>query len=145
MAGESWEKPTDFIFLFIIRVFFFMIRVDPSPVLFYFYFFIRSELVRVDPSWSDPDWRSELIRSDFCTCLNKTVSCKEIPFLEMSCTFVPIIIIHADLDFTRSRHKTMYPSRDKYWLRGKYFEIKYLTHSMLTLTWTNLPVNNLHA
>ena len=42
--------PTDFLFLFIIRVvFFFMIRVDPSPVLFYFYFFIRSELVRVDP------------------------------------------------------------------------------------------------
>ena len=33
-----------------------MIRVDPSPVLFYFYFLIRSELVRVDPS------RSELIR-----------------------------------------------------------------------------------
>ena len=32
-----------------------MIRVDPSPILFYFYFFIRSELirpglaVRVDP------------------------------------------------------------------------------------------------
>ena len=48
---------------------FFMIRVDPSPILFYFYFFIRSELVRVDPSWSDPNWRSELIRSDFCTCL----------------------------------------------------------------------------
>ena len=46
-----------------------MIRVDPSPILFYFNFFIRSELVRVDPSWSDPDWRSELIRSDFCTCL----------------------------------------------------------------------------
>ena len=46
-----------------------MNRVDPSPILFYFYFFIRSELVRVDPSWSDPDWRSELIRSDFCTCL----------------------------------------------------------------------------
>ena len=47
--------PTDFIFLFIIRVVFFMIRVDPSPILFYFYFFIRSELirpglaVRVDP------------------------------------------------------------------------------------------------
>ena len=61
--------PTDFIFLLIIRVFFFMIRVDPSPIIFYFYFFIRSELVRVDPSWSDPDWRSELIRSDFCTCL----------------------------------------------------------------------------
>ena len=63
--------PTDIIFLFIIRVVFFMIRVDPSPILFYFYFFIRSELVRVDPSWSDPDWRSELIRLDFCTCLNK--------------------------------------------------------------------------
>ena len=34
---------------------FFMIRVDPSPILFYFYFFIRTELirpglaVRVDP------------------------------------------------------------------------------------------------
>ena len=56
--------PTDFIFLFIVRVvfffiirvvFFFMTRVDPSPVLFYLYFFIRSELirpglaVRVDP------------------------------------------------------------------------------------------------
>ena len=63
--------PTDFIFLFIIRVVFFMIRVDPSPILFYFYFFIRSELVRVDPSWSDPDWRSELIRSDYWTCLAK--------------------------------------------------------------------------
>ena len=30
-----------------------MIRVDPSPILFIFYFFIRSELVRVDPSWSE--------------------------------------------------------------------------------------------
>ena len=29
----------------------------------------RSESIRVDPSWPDPDWRSELIRSDFCTCL----------------------------------------------------------------------------
>ena len=48
---------------------FLLLRVDPSPILFYFYFFIRSELVRVDPSWSDPDWRSELIWSDFCTCL----------------------------------------------------------------------------
>ena len=46
-----------------------MIRVDPSPILFYFYFFIWSEFVRVDPSWSGPDWRSELIRSNFCTCL----------------------------------------------------------------------------
>ena len=39
--------PTDFIYFFIIRVYFLMIRVDPSPILFYFYFFIRSELVRV--------------------------------------------------------------------------------------------------
>ena len=66
----SFYSPSCFFFLFIIRVvFFFMIRVDPSPILFYFYFFIRSELVGVDPSWSGPDWRSELIRSDFCTCL----------------------------------------------------------------------------
>ena len=47
-----------------------MIRVDPSPILFYFYFFYS---IRVGPSrhpsWSDPEWRSELIRSDFCTCL----------------------------------------------------------------------------
>ena len=49
--------------------FFFMIRVDPSPILFYFNFFIRSELVRVDPSWSDPDLRPELIQADFCTYL----------------------------------------------------------------------------
>ena len=34
--------PTDFIFLF-------MIRVYPSPILFHFYSFIRYELVRVDP------------------------------------------------------------------------------------------------
>ena len=40
-----------------------LIRVQ----FYFFYFFIRSELVRVDPNWSDPDWRSELIRSDFCT------------------------------------------------------------------------------
>ena len=48
MAGESHD------FIFIIRVVFFMIRVDPSPILFYFYFFIWSELVRVDPGWSGP-------------------------------------------------------------------------------------------
>ena len=49
--------PTDFIFLFIIRVVFFMIRVDPSPILFYFYFLIRSELVQVDPTWTGgPSW-----------------------------------------------------------------------------------------
>ena len=40
--------PTDFIFLFMIGVHFFMIRVDPSPILFYLYFFIRSESIRVD-------------------------------------------------------------------------------------------------
>ena len=54
--------------------FFLMIWVDPSPILFYFYFFIRSELLQVDLSWSDPDWRYELIRSDFCTCLKITVN-----------------------------------------------------------------------
>ena len=53
MAGESYVIPTDFIFLFIIRVVFLMIRVDPSPVLFYFYF-VHS--IRVGPS------RSEVIR-----------------------------------------------------------------------------------
>ena len=61
--------PTDFIFLFIIRVVFFY---DPSwseSNFILIHFFIRSELVRVDPSWFDLDWRSELIRSDFCTCL----------------------------------------------------------------------------
>ena len=47
MAGESQVIPTDFIFLFIIRV-------DPSPIFFSFYFFIWSELVRVDLSWSGP-------------------------------------------------------------------------------------------
>ena len=54
--------PTDFIFLFIIWVGFLwseLIRVQ-----FYFIFTFL-----FDPSWSDPDWRSELIRSDFCTCL----------------------------------------------------------------------------
>ena len=40
--------PTDFIFLFMIGVDFFMIRVDPSPILFYLYFFIRFEWIRVD-------------------------------------------------------------------------------------------------
>ena len=26
-------------------------------------------MIRGDPSRSEPDWRSELMRSDFCTCL----------------------------------------------------------------------------
>ena len=53
------------------RWFFWLIRV---PFYFIFIFFIPSWLVWVDLSWSDPDWRSELIRSDFCTCLDKTGS-----------------------------------------------------------------------
>ena len=54
----------------------------PRLILF---FFLWSELIRVqfysififlfDPSWSNPDWRSELIRSDFCTCLAKIFVC----------------------------------------------------------------------
>ena len=54
----------------------------PRLVLF---FFLWSELIRVqlyfififlfDPSWSDPDWRFELIRSDFCNCLAKMFVC----------------------------------------------------------------------
>ena len=59
MATESHgEKKKDYlafftlqmgyIFIFANLTIFFVI--DPSPVLFYFYFFIRSELVRVDPS-----------------------------------------------------------------------------------------------
>ena len=30
-----------------------MIQVDPSPILFYFYIFIWSELVQVNLSWSE--------------------------------------------------------------------------------------------
>ena len=52
--------PTDFIFLF-------MIRVDPSAVLFYFYFFIRSESIRVDPTRPGGP--------DFCTNLAKMFVC----------------------------------------------------------------------
>ena len=42
-----------------------MIRVDPSPILFYFYFFIRSESIRVDPTRTGGP--------DFCTCLKMFV------------------------------------------------------------------------
>jgi len=40
-------------------------------ISFYVFFHVprRSESIRVDPGRSDSDWRSELIRSDFCTCL----------------------------------------------------------------------------
>ena len=34
-----------------------------------FILFLLFYSLRVGPSRSDPDWRSELIRSDFCTCL----------------------------------------------------------------------------
>ena len=55
MAVERSVMPADFIFLF-------MIRVDPSPILSYFYFFIRSELDRVDSSWSGLAVRVDPVR-----------------------------------------------------------------------------------
>ena len=42
---------------------------DPSLSESDFISFLCFYLIRVGPSRSDPDWRSELIRSDFCTCL----------------------------------------------------------------------------
>ena len=61
-----------------------------------------------------------------------------------------IIIIHVDLDFTRSKHTKFgdnscnwawqiqkHTSRD---CLRVYFEMRHLTYSGLTLTWTNLPV-----
>ena len=49
-------------------------------IQFFFVFF----MIRGDPSWSDPDWRSELIRSDFCTCLMGNIfvykHCRQISF-----------------------------------------------------------------
>ena len=44
---------------------------DPSWSEYNFILFSFFYSIRVDPSWSDPDWRSELIRSDFCTCRAK--------------------------------------------------------------------------
>ena len=40
---------------------------ESNFILFLFFY-----LIRVDLSWSNPDWWSELIRSDFCTCLKIT-------------------------------------------------------------------------
>ena len=40
---------------------------ESSFILFLFFLF--------DPSWTESDWRSELIRSDFCTCLAKMFVC----------------------------------------------------------------------
>ena len=42
--------------------FFYMIRVDPSQILFYFYFFIRSELDQADSSWSGLAVRVDPVR-----------------------------------------------------------------------------------
>ena len=56
-GGRKLSDTDWFYFSFYNPSCFFMIRVDPSPVLFYFYFFIRSELVRVDPTWTgSPSW-----------------------------------------------------------------------------------------
>ena len=72
---QEWEHSSVWLFskfsvLLIKLLFFLLVQVDPSPLLFYFYFFIQSESIRVGPSWSDPDRQSELIRSDVCTCLS---------------------------------------------------------------------------
>ena len=80
MAVERSVMLADFIFLF-------MIQVDPSPILSYFYFFIWSELIQVDP-----DWRSELIRSDFCTCLTQKHICSWWT-LKMSQTYDLLILM----------------------------------------------------
>ena len=42
---------------------------DPSLSESNFISFLFFYSIRVGSSWSYPDWRSELIRSDFCTCL----------------------------------------------------------------------------
>ena len=67
----GWK--TDFIFLFMIRVVLFLwsefIRVQFSFIFIFLFDPSWSKLVRVDPSWSVLDWQSELIQSDFCTCL----------------------------------------------------------------------------
>ena len=64
MAGESWVIPTDFIFLFIIRVVFFLwsdlIRVQFYVIFIFLFDPSWSESIRVDltrtgsPSWSGP-------------------------------------------------------------------------------------------
>ena len=53
----KWRRLMQLYFFFMIWVDFFMIRVDPSPILFYFLFFYS---IRVDPTrtgspgWSGP-------------------------------------------------------------------------------------------
>ena len=52
-----------------------MIRVDPSPILCYFYFFIRSELVRVDPTRTGgPSWSGPTFVPASCNLQAKKVS-----------------------------------------------------------------------
>ena len=64
--------PTDFIFLFMIRVVVFF--YDPSLSESNFISFLLFYSIRVGPS------RSELIRSDFCTCLSQIVFINASPF-----------------------------------------------------------------
>ena len=45
------------------------IRVQFSFIFIFLFDPSWSKLVWVDPSWFVPDWQSELIQSDFCTCL----------------------------------------------------------------------------
>ena len=63
MAGESWEIPTDFIFLFIMRVVFFFFY-DPSWSESSFILFLFFYSIRVGPS------RSELIRPGLAVRVN---------------------------------------------------------------------------
>ena len=51
-------------------ILFFFLWSESNFILFLFFYPIR-----VDPSWSDPDWRSELIGSDFWTCPAKIFVC----------------------------------------------------------------------
>ena len=44
-----------------------------SDADWFFFSFYHPSWFFYDPSWSNPDWWSELIRSDFCTCLIKNV------------------------------------------------------------------------
>ena len=53
----------------VIRVDFFMIRIDPSPILFYFYFFIRVDPTRTGgPSWSGPTFVPAYLKCLFVQC-----------------------------------------------------------------------------
>ena len=53
----------------VIRVDFFMIRIDPSPILFYFYFFIRVDPTRTGgPSWSGPTFVAAYLKCLFVQC-----------------------------------------------------------------------------